>query len=413
MLDVSWRAIVLVVGLGLAGGAGCGGDDERLPAGTTKSPVSGEARFASEDASLSALVVSSAGAAVPFRASSGRILVTYELRLLNATPFALTPGRVSISTPDGAVVRRLERRQARSALALPSARSGVRELREGQQATLYLTVDFEDRSAVPDRLVHRIVVHAPQLPGGRAVSKPVSVRLLRGFDVPVLGPPLERGSGYIAADSCCSSTRHRRALLAIDGRQWLAQRFAVDWQQIDSTGRFVRRGGDGARNADYAVYGQRAVAAADATIVKVVDGLRAQRPGSLPQGIGARETDGNSVIARLHSGLYMLYGHLQAGSLRVSEGDEVKRGDELGLVGNSGNTSAPHLHFHVMDGPSPLTSEGVPYVIDAFATRGRLRSTAEFDRYENTTRRFDVLPFEGDRENADQLPLHLTVVDFG
>ena len=261
--------------------------------------------------------------------------------------------------------------------------------------------------------MHRVVVHAPQLPGGRAVSAPIAVRILRDFDVPVLGPPLEPGRGYIAADSCCSSTRHRRALLAVNGRQWLAQRFAVDWEQVDSTGRFVRRGGDGARNADYTVYGQRVIAAADARIVKVVDGLPAQRPGSLPQGIGPRETDGNSVVARLDSGLYMFYGHLQAGSLKVKEGDEVKRGDPLGLVGNSGNTSAPHLHFHVMDGPSPLTSEGVPYVIDAFATRGRLRSTAEFDRYENTTRPFAIVPFEGDRENAEQLPLHLTVVDFG
>ena len=172
----------------------------------------------------------------------------------------------------------------RSALALPSARSGVRELGEGQQATLYLTVDFEDRAAVPDRLVHRVVVHAPQLPRGRAVSAPVVVRILRDFDVPVLGPPLEPGRGYIAADSCCSSTRHRRALLAVNGRQWLAQRFAVDWEQVDSTGRFVRRGGDGARNADYTVYGRRVIAAADAKIVKVVDGLPAQRPGALPRG---------------------------------------------------------------------------------------------------------------------------------
>jgi murein DD-endopeptidase MepM/ murein hydrolase activator NlpD len=118
-------------------------------------------------------------------------------------------------------------------------------------------------------------------------------------------------------------------------------------------------------------------------------------------------------VAKLDGGLYMLYAHLQSGSLKVKKGDKIKRGDVIGLVGNSGNTSAPHLHFHVMDGPSQLTSEGVPYVIDAFATRGRLRSTAVFDRYENTTTPFQILPFSGVARNRRQMPLDLTVVDFG
>ena len=201
-------------------------------------------------------------------------------------------------------------------------------------------------------------------------------------------------------------------MLAIGNRQWLAQRFAVDWEQVDATGRFVKRGGDPARPADYTIYGQQAIAAADATVVHVIDGLRDQKPGALPQGVTLPEADGNSVIAKLDGGLYMLYAHLQAGSLKVKEGDKVKRGDPLGLVGNSGNSSAPHLHFHVMDGPSPLTSEGVPYVIDEFATRGRLRSTAELDKYENTTRPFDILPFAGNASNRAEMPLDLTVVDF-
>jgi murein DD-endopeptidase MepM/ murein hydrolase activator NlpD len=155
------------------------------------------------------------------------------------------------------------------------------------------------------------------------------------------------------------------------------------------------------------------IAAGDATIVHVVDGLPTQKPGKLPTGLLPHETDGNSIVARLDDGLYMLYAHLQAGSIKVKVGDRVKRGDPLALVGNSGNTSAPHLHFHVMDGPSPLASEGVPYVIDAFATEGRLRSTADLDRYENTTVPFAILPFSGAGPNRAELPLDLTVVDFG
>ena len=408
---MSRRAFVVVVaGLTLLG-AGCGGGDDGSADGST-SPVSGEARATGEGASLTPLVVTAVQPAVPFKASSGRYLVSYELRLFNATPLTLAPTRVSVSTPDGVVLRKLDRAQTSAALALPGARSGVRRLTEGQLATLYLTLDFEQRSAIPDRLVHRIAADSGRLPGGRTVTAPASVKVLKDFDVPVLSPPLEAGRRYVAADSCCSSERHRRALLSIGNRQWLAQRFAVDWEQVDSTGRFVKRGGDPGKPADYAIYGQRALAAADATVTHVIDGLDEQRPGSLPSAITLPEADGNSIVAKLDGGLYMLYAHLQSGSLKVKKGDRIKRGDVIGLVGNSGNTSAPHLHFHVMDGPSPLTSEGVSYVIDAFATRGRLRSTAVLDRYENTTTPFHILPFEGNSQNEDELPLDLTVVDF-
>src|SRR5215203_5097542 len=51
-------------------------------------------------------------------------------------------------------------------------------------------------------------------------------------DAPALGPPL-RGHGYVAGDGCCDSIRHVRALLPLNGAFYLAQRFAIDWEQID------------------------------------------------------------------------------------------------------------------------------------------------------------------------------------
>jgi biotin carboxyl carrier protein len=398
--------VAIVLGLALLAG-GCGGGE---PARTSTSPASHEPRTEGENATLTPLNVMQAEPAIAFEGSDGKVRLSYELRLYNATPLTLAPARVSVSTPDGKVIDKLDRKEVIAALATAGARSGVRELRGGQQGTLYLTLLFDDRASIPDRLVHRIAVNG--LPGRRVVTAPASVDVLEDFEVPVLGSPLQAGRGYVAADSCCTSERHRRALLSIANREWLAQRFAVDWEQVDSTDRFVKRGGDPSKPADYAIYGQRALAAADAKVIHVIDGLKDQVPGELPQGITLREADGNSVIAKLDGGLYMLYAHLQEGSIKVKVGDKVKRGDVLGLVGNSGNTSAPHLHFHVMDGPSPLTSEGVPYVIEQFTTRGRLRSTAVLDKYENTTTPFDILPFAGDSENRKQLPLDLTVIDF-
>jgi hypothetical protein len=92
---------------------------------------------------------------VAFRGSAGAYLVSYELRVFNATPLTLVPARVSVSAPSGAVVERLDRAQVADALALPGTRSGVQKLRGGQLATSYLTLRFDDRSKIPDRLVHR------------------------------------------------------------------------------------------------------------------------------------------------------------------------------------------------------------------------------------------------------------------
>ena len=75
---------------------------------------------------------------------------------------------------------------------------------------------------------------------------------------------------------------------------------------------------------------------------------------------------GNYLILDLGGGNYCLYAHLQPGSLRVKAGDRVKRGQTLALLGNSGNSTEPHLHFQVMNGTSLLDPEGVPYLIDSF-----------------------------------------------
>jgi murein DD-endopeptidase MepM/ murein hydrolase activator NlpD len=80
---------------------------------------------------------------------------------------------------------------------------------------------------------------------------------------------------------------------------------------------------------------------------------------------------GNHIIMDLGGGRFAFYAHLQPGSLRVKNGDKVRRGQVLGLVGNSGNSTEPHLHFHISDANSPLSSEGLPYVFPSFEVQGR------------------------------------------
>ena len=99
-----------------------------------------------------------------------------------------------------------------------------------------------------------------------------------------------------------------------------------------------------------------------------------RRPASRAVPITLETVGGNHVILDIGNGHYAFYAHLQPGSLRVKMGDRVKKGATLGLVGNTGNSTEPHLHFHLADSNSPLGSEGIPYVHETLDVVGRCTS---------------------------------------
>ncbi len=112
-------------------------------------------------------------------------------------------------------------------------------------------------------------------------------------------------------------------------------------------------------------------------MVEVVDGLPEQIPNhKVP--VPLAQADGNHVILRLRPGVFAAYAHLQPGSVRVEVGDHVRAGQVLGRLGNSGNTGGPHLHFQLMDRPSILDADGVPFVLDRFRLDGVTKSLDAF-----------------------------------
>jgi hypothetical protein len=351
-------------------------------------------------------------APIAFAGSDGRTHLVYELAATNFTSGETTIGQLEVLDADtGNVVATLDAEEVAGRLQPAGLREPAGTLAPSTTALVFLHVTFGEAGEVPDRLEHRLSVKADAAPPDQQqITELVAPTDVDRRDVAVVGPPL-RGSNYLAADSCCDATRHTRAALPVDGRVWVAQRYAVDYEQLDADNRVYS--GKKKDLDSYTIYGQEAIAAANGTVVKVVDGLPEQVPGVFPEGISLDEADGNSVILDIGGGNYALYAHFQPGSVRVKEGERVERGEVLGLVGNSGNSLAPHLHFHVMDGPHSLASNGLPYEVDSFTVTGRnTAGTEAFDEAEAEGTPLEVDPVDPAERVTDAMPLDQFVVSF-
>jgi Peptidase family M23 len=268
--------------------------------------------------------------------------------------------------------------------------------------------------AVPARLLHRITLtgtapgHKPdEVVEQHYVVAPIEVR----GGVPTIGPPLA-GKGWVAVNGCCEPMGvHRGTGLPVNGKIYFAQRFAIDWMKLDEAGRMVK--GDASKVENYVDYGAEVLAVADGTVVETLNDLDDQVPGRLPDPatITLQNIDGNHVVMEIGKGLYVFYAHLQKESVLVKKGQHVTRGQVLGKLGNTGNTSGPHLHFHVMDGASVLGSSGLPYVIDGFGVEGQVSAekfaaatSIEGDWGEGRTKAASA--------RKGQFPLDLNIVNF-
>jgi hypothetical protein len=248
---------------------------------------------------------------------------------------------------------------------------------------LFLVDLILDTSApLPQRLVHHLELLGAPGPGPQpTTSVPLSYTvapLQLPTKLPRIGPPLA-GKGWVAANGCYgSSSVHRASNLSVNGGIYFAQRFAIDWMRLDDAGQFVH--GDSSDVHNYTCYGADIISVADGTVVDTLNDLSDQKPGTLPdpKTINLQNVDGNHVVVELGDGVYAFYAHMQKGSVRVAVGDHVKRGQVIGKLGNTGNSLAPHLHFHLMEGPSVLGSNGIPCVIDSFSIAGHVNA-AQFE----------------------------------
>lgn len=131
------------------------------------------------------------------------------------------------------------------------------------------------------------------------------------------------------------------------------QRYAYDFMVMNEDSTYE---GDPALNESYYTFGKEYLVPADGTVVKVENSVKDNQPVGR---MNKEQPLGNYVILDHGNKEFSYLVHFKYDSIIVKEGDKVKQGDLLGLVGNSGNSSEPHIHFHVADSPDPMTSKSI------------------------------------------------------
>lgn len=355
---------------------------------------------------VAALCVLPAGAQSPSRQSpvevaipkpptpvlaNGRWVLVYELHLTNLSavtsvgPQELTLRSVEIF-PTLAATRPIAtlrdsalRASFRSVATMPAmtmspaamAAPSDARIPPGQRAVLFAWLALTDDTKVPALLRHRLTFSfsdstARRSVGGVSHLDSVVTPVLSNAPAPSIRAPMRSGD-WLAGNGPSNGSDHRRSLVPLDGRVWISQRFAIDFVKIGPNGDTWHD--DRSKNEDYWGFGEPVIAVADGEIVAAVDGIPDNPRGVLPPSDIATLA-GNHVILRIGPSRYAMVAHLQRGSVAVRVGQRVRRGDVLGKLGNSGQTTAPHLHFQLMDAPAPLAAEGIPFVFDRFVFMG-------------------------------------------
>jgi murein DD-endopeptidase MepM/ murein hydrolase activator NlpD len=350
---------------------------------------------------------------IPVTGTDGKVHVAYELSVLNSGPRPATITKVDTLAdgPDGAAVATIGQQETvERTILIPNLLPGpVTEIPAGRTTVLVLDDVYDSRGEVPADVTHRLAITlgkaTPEYQPSVSAQYPDSVTQIGGevrtsAAAPVvIGPPLA-GNDWVAGNACCVVSPHRGAVMGVGGRLNGSERYAIDWLRIDPAKNPVTtHTGDGTRNEDYLAYDAPLLAVADGTVAVVVSDNKDATPQVITPDQAFKELGGNYVIIDIGGGNFAFYAHMRPGSASVKVGDKVTRGQVIGRLGNSGNTTEAHLHFHVSRAPVPLSSDNVPFEIGRFTFAGRLDGE-------------HFVPEAKPSERTNQLPLAWDVVDF-
>jgi hypothetical protein len=302
---------------------------------------------------------------------NGRRHSAYELYVTNlgTTPFKIIELDVQGKKGDDVILTQSASGKNLAAMFMPGSGGDATKpnnpiLQPGQSGAFFIFVDFTPARADPDTFETAIRIEQHGERSGSGTIHTADLDISPAAPIAIKSPL--RGKNWSAGNGPSNTSPHRRSVLPVDGQPHIGQRYAIDWIQLGNDGSSFS--GDKHKNSSYFAWDQPIHAVADGKIIEAKDGIPENVPesGKLAVTITSDTLPGNYIIEDLGDGHYAAYAHLRPGTLKVKVGDSVHAGDVIGNLGNTGNSSEPHLHFQVCDAPSFYDSEGIPFAIDQF-----------------------------------------------
>lgn len=335
----------------------------------------------------------------------GRRMVYYELVLTNFSSDTIAVQTLRVVTVrDSVLIASFTPEDLKKRFAnIPTVATGNPDtllLCPGAAGILYIEVTGEK---LADPIRH--VMEGTQLSRGKKSMIRVQDEGWTVKHVPIiLGAPLRNGA-WVAIYDPAWVRGHRRVIYTMDGKARIPGRFAIDFMQVNDKGQYAN--GDENIIANWYGYGADVLAVADGTIVTVRDDFQEVKTISAHPAVPAEKATGNYIVLDIGNNHFAFYEHLKPGSIRVRPGQKIRKGDVVASLGFTGQTTGPHLHFHMADRNSPLGADGIPFVFESFNQLGVYNDLSRMGQH-----RWDASGNSNGKKITNERPVPNAVVQF-
>jgi murein DD-endopeptidase len=305
---------------------------------------------------------------------NGKNMMYYELHVVNLSADSIDLRQLEIA--DSAVIFSFGSLDlsARFTGTVPSPGKNI--LAPGLPGVIYLEYPLP-RNRVTTTLNHRFDFNIIQN-GGLLIGFAEGCKITLSEKLPiVLGSPLGKGNWAAVYDPQWERG-HRRVIYTVGKQKYIPGRFAIDFIKLDNQGRYAN--GDENKIKNWLGYGADVYAVADGTIAASSDNFKESATLSDHPKYTSGKATGNYISLDIGDGRFVFYEHLKPGSIKVTTGQKVKEGDVIASLGFTGQSTGPHLHFHVANANSPLGAEGIPFVFKSFSIKGTYDDFSKFGK---------------------------------